>query len=74
MTARLLNAIDEFSWTGWLRRHRNLLTGLLLMLAAWLMYLPSVNYGFVYYDDVRILLNHPELYGQEKLSLDLHAI
>jgi hypothetical protein len=74
MTARLLNAIDEFSWTNWLRRHRNLLIGLLLMLAAWLMYLPSVNYGFVYYDDVRILLNHPELYGQEKLSSDLHAI
>ena len=74
MTARLLNAIDEFSWTGWLRRHRNLLTCLLLMLAAWLIYLPSVNYGFVYYDDVRILLNHPELYGQEKLSADLHAI
>jgi hypothetical protein len=74
MTARLLNAIDEFCWTNWLRRHRNLLTGLLLMLAAWLIYLPSVNYGFVYYDDVRILLNHPELYGQGKLSADLHAI
>jgi hypothetical protein len=74
MTARLLNAIDEFSWTTWLHRHRNLLTGLLLMLAAWLIYLPSVNYGFVYYDDVRILLNHPELYGQGKLSADLHAI
>jgi len=74
MTARLLNAIDEFSWTGWLRRHRNLLAALLLMLAAWLIYLPSVNYGFVYYDDVRILLNHPELYGQEKLSSDFHAI
>jgi hypothetical protein len=74
MTARLPNAIDELSWTNWLRRHRNLLTALLLMLAAWLIYLPSVNYGFVYYDDVRILLNHPELYGQEKLSADLHAI
>jgi hypothetical protein len=74
MTARLLNAIDEFSWRNWLRRRRNLLTGLLLMLAAWLIYLPSVNYGFVYYDDVRILLNHPELYGQAKLSADLHAI
>jgi hypothetical protein len=74
MTARLLNALDEFSWTNWLRRHCNLLTGLLLMLATWLIYLPSVNYGFVYYDDVRILLNHSELYGQEKLSADLHAI
>jgi hypothetical protein len=74
MTARLLNAIDEFSWTNWLHRHRNLLTALLLMLAAWLIYLPSVNYGFVYYDDVRILLNHPELYGHADLHADLQAI
>src|SRR5260221_439798 len=62
---------DQASW--W-RRHRNLLTGLLLMLAAWGLYLPSVWYGFVYYDDVRILLNHPELYGQAQLTADLHAI
>jgi hypothetical protein len=74
MTARLLNAIDEFNWTNCLRRHRNLLTGLLLMLAAWLIYLPSVKYGFVYYDDVRILRDHPELYGQAHLSEDLRAI
>ncbi|HUZ08068.1 MAG TPA: hypothetical protein VMV89_11340, partial [Candidatus Paceibacterota bacterium] len=60
--------------TGWLRRHRNLLTGLLLMLAAWAMYLPSARYGFVYYDDVRILRDHPELYGQKTLRADLHAI
>src|SRR5471032_441756 len=60
--------------TSWLQRHRNLLTGLLLMLAAWAMYLPSVKYDFVYYDDVRILRNHPELYGQNHLSADLHEI
>jgi hypothetical protein len=59
---------------GWLRRHRNFLAALLLMLAAWLMYLPSVNYGFVYYDDVRILLNHAELYGQPNLSADFREI
>jgi hypothetical protein len=63
--------IDQASW---LRRHRNLLTGLLLMLAAWAIYFPSVRYGFVYYDDVRILLNHPELYGQAKLSDDFREI
>jgi len=74
MTARILDALDKFSWIDWLHRHRNLLTGLLLMLAAWLIYLPSVNYGFVYYDDVRILLDHPELYGQAKLSGDLREI
>ena len=60
--------------TSWWRRHRNLLTGLLLMLAAWGLYLPSVRYGFVYYDDVRILRDHPELYGQASLSADLRAI
>ena len=60
--------------TGWLRRHRNLLTGLLLMLAAWAIYLPSVRFGFVYYDDVRILLNHPELYGQANLPADFREI
>ena len=59
---------------GWFRRHRNLLTGLLLMLAAWAIYLPSVKYGFVYYDDVRILRDHPELYGQGKLSADFREI
>jgi hypothetical protein len=59
---------------NWLRRHRNLLTGLLLMLAAWALYLPSIKYGFVYYDDIRILLDHPELYGQASLSADLQAI
>jgi len=60
--------------TSWLRRHRNLLTALLLMLAAWAIYLPTVRYGFVYYDDVRILLNHPELYGQANLSADMKEI
>jgi hypothetical protein len=60
--------------TGWLRRHRNLLAALLLMLAAWCLYLPSVRYGFVYYDDVRILLNHPELYGQANLFADMREI
>jgi len=57
-----------------LRPHRNLLTGLLLLLTAWAIYLPSVKYGFVYYDDVRILRDHPELYGQAHLSADLREI
>jgi hypothetical protein len=55
-------------------RSRNWITALLLILAAWLLYLPSLHYGFVYYDDVRILLNHPELYGEPSLSADLKAI
>ncbi len=60
--------------TGWPHRHRSLLTALLLMLAAWAMYLPSVRYGFVYYDDVRILRIHPELYGQAKFTDNLREI
>jgi len=44
------------------------------MLAAWAMYLPSLRYGFVYYDDVRILLDHPELYGQSNLPADFRKI
>ncbi len=73
MTDAILSA-EFFRPTSWWRRHRNLLTGLLLMLAAWGMYLPSVRYGFVDYDDVRILRNHPEIYGQSSLSADLRAI
>ena len=53
---------------------RSLATAALLILAAWLLYVPSLRYGFVYYDDVRILKNHPELYGQPSLGADLRAI
>ncbi|MDR3459525.1 MAG: hypothetical protein P4N60_19015 [Verrucomicrobiae bacterium] len=55
-------------------RHRNLFTALGLMLLAWLIYLPSIQYGYVYYDDVRILRDHPELYGQASLAADLKGI
>jgi len=53
---------------------RNIITALLLILVAWAFYLPSVNYGWVYFDDVRILQDHPELYGQPGLGADLKAI
>jgi hypothetical protein len=56
------------------RRCRNLVTALLLAVAAWVLYFPSVHYGFVDYDDVRILQDHPELYGQSNLGADLKAI
>jgi hypothetical protein len=59
---------------NYFHRHQNLLTGLLLAVLAWLIYLPSAQYGFVYYDDVRILKDHPELYGQSHLTSDLEAI
>jgi hypothetical protein len=55
-------------------RARNVITALLLMLAAWIFYLPTINYGWVYFDDVRILQDHPELYGQPGFGADLKAI
>ena len=72
MTAPL--STPEAGRANWLHRQRNLLTGLLLMLAAWSLYLPSVRHGFVYYDDVRILLQHPDLYGQANLAADFQGI
>jgi len=53
---------------------RNPVTILALAAAAWILYIPSVHYDFVYYDDVRILQQHPELYGQPDLPADLKAI
>ena len=56
------------------KTYRSFLTGVLLALAAWSLHLPAAWYGFVYYDDVRILKDHPELYGQPTLSADGRAI
>jgi hypothetical protein len=58
--------------TEW--RYRNVVTALLLMIAAWMFYLPSLHYGWIFYDDVRILQDHPELYGQASLGADLKGI
>jgi hypothetical protein len=69
-----LHAPGDINGPSRMRHYRSLLTGLLLAMAAWGMYLPSVRYGFVHYDDVRILLNHPELYGQTNFYADLRAI
>jgi len=68
---------NEPTPTNWLERvrlPRPRFTALLLMLAAWVLYWPSAHYGFVNYDDIRILRDHPELYGQPTLAADLHAI
>ena len=59
---------------NWACRHRTLVTGLLLMLAAWALYLPSAWYDFVHFDDVRLLRDQPDLFGQPNLSQDMKAI
>jgi hypothetical protein len=53
---------------------RNWLAAIGLLVLAGLLYLPTLRYDFIYYDDVRILKDHPELYGQISLGADLHAI
>lgn len=55
-------------------RHRVLLTFFLLMAAAWVMYIPSINFDFIRFDDVRILRDHPELYGPATMAEGVRAI
>jgi len=47
---------------------------LLLFGAALLLYGPSLKYGFINYDDYRVLVNHPELYSQVRFVDSLRAI
>ncbi len=56
------------------RRWRHILTVLLLWLGAFALYLPSAEYDYIYYDDVRILARHPELYHQPQFLDGLKAI
>lgn len=42
---------------------RNVVTSLILLLATIVIYLPCFNFDFIYYDDIRILSEHPELYN-----------
>jgi len=60
--------------TARVRSRSTFLACLLLMLAAWLEYAPSLKYDFAGYDDDRVLKIHPELYGQTTLGADLKAI
>jgi hypothetical protein len=55
-------------------RYRVLLTTCLLMAAAWCFYLPSIKFDFIRFDDVRILRDHPELYGPATMTDGLRAI
>jgi hypothetical protein len=55
-------------------RMRQAVTVVLLWLAAFVLYLPSADYAYVYHDDVRILADHPELYNQPHFIDGLKAI
>ena len=50
------------------------LTCLALFAVGIALYLSSLRYGFVQYDDVRILLDHPRLYDEHSLLSSLHEI
>jgi hypothetical protein len=54
--------------------YRSLLTAVILAIITLGVHLPTLRYDFVDYDDVRILKDHPELYGQPTLCADLKAI
>ena len=73
-TTPMTDTSSSASGQSLIRRRKNFLTALLLAVMAWIFYLPSTQYGFVDFDDVRILKNHPELYGQPHLAADLKAI
>ncbi len=49
-------------------------TGLALLLGAFLIYLPTADFDYVYYDDVRIVKEHPELYAAPTLGQSIRAI
>lgn len=53
---------------------RTLITGLTFFLLAFVVYLPSADFGFICYDDVRILRDHPELYSGPTLRQAITAI
>ena len=50
------------------------MTGLALLVAAFVIYLPSADFDYIYYDDIRILAEHPELYNGHTLKDSVAAI
>jgi hypothetical protein len=55
-------------------RERNIVTFLGLITAAFGLYFSSSNFEFIYYDDIRILAEHPELYNGPTLRDSVSAI
>ncbi len=46
----------------------------LLLLGSFALYARTLGYGFVAYDDIPVLLEHPNLYNQDSLARSLHEI
>ncbi len=57
-----------------MKRSKNIIVTVLLALAAALLYSRTVTYDFVYYDDVRVLRDHPEVFDHDSLSDAAKAI
>jgi hypothetical protein len=55
-------------------RRRVLVTAAGLGALGFLLYLPSLSYDFVAYDDLRIVLEHPNLYDERSLGSSLQQI
>ncbi len=53
---------------------RTLLCAALLFVAAFALYAPSLSFGYVEYDDRRILQTQPKLYNEDSFSDSLHEI
>jgi hypothetical protein len=47
---------------------------LLLALASFALYAPSLGFGYVAYDDITVLRGHPNLYNQDSFLQSLHEI
>ena len=47
---------------------------LLLALGSFALYAPALRFGFVAYDDIPLLREHPNLYNQDSLRESLHEI
>ncbi|OGV63523.1 MAG: hypothetical protein A2498_07015 [Lentisphaerae bacterium RIFOXYC12_FULL_60_16] len=53
---------------------RSWITGLLLAFLSILVYLPTLRYDFVQYDDTHILAEHPERYNQARFTDSVRTI
>lgn len=56
------------------QRKKIILIAVYIWLGAFLLYAPSLRFGFVDYDDTNVLLNHPQLYNEHSFISSLREI